>query len=223
MTRGVDIAIPAARTRVYVDGFNFYYAAFRRGGFAAYKWLDIVRFCDVALPHSRVDLVRFFTARLHPTHGRVAQVARQDAYLAALDTLDRLTIHYGEFVERARRRRLVNAPEGGDAEVEVWIAEEKGSDVNLASYLLLDAFRSDFDVAVVVSNDTDLLEPVRMVREDLSKTVGVLRVDGGQRRCVFSERVDFIRTVRRGHFAAAQLPNQLSDSRGRAISRPSDW
>ncbi len=223
MTRGVDIATSAGRTRVYVDGFNFYYAAFRRGGFAAFKWLDIVRFCDVALPRSDVELVRFFTARLHPTHGRVAQVARQDAYLAALESLDRLTIHYGEFVERTRRRRLVNAPEGGAAEAEVWIAEEKGSDVNLASHLLLDAFRSDFDVAVVVSNDTDLLEPVRMVREDLGKPVGVLRVEGGQRRCVFSGRVDFIRTVRRGHFAAARLPDQLSDSSGRAIVRPSEW
>ena len=33
--------------------------------------------------------------------------------------------------------------------------EEKGSDVNLAAYLLNDAWMNLFEAAVVVSNDTD--------------------------------------------------------------------
>ena len=93
------------RTGVYIDGFNFYYASFRRAGFAAYKWLDLVRFCDVALPRNHVEFVRMFTARLDPARGRGAQRARQDAYLAALATLPRLSVHYGEFAEHSRRRR----------------------------------------------------------------------------------------------------------------------
>ena len=78
-------------------------------------------------------------------------------------------------------------------------------------------------MAVVISNDADLLEPVRMVREELGRTVGVLKVEGGQRRCIFSGRADFIRTVRRGHFADAQLPHELTDPRGRRISKPREW
>jgi len=78
---------------------------------------------------------------------------------------------------------LVHAPLGGQRSAEVWVPEEKGSDVDLASRLLLDAFRGAFDVAVGISNDADLLEPVRMVREELGLTVGVLRFEGGQRRC----------------------------------------
>lgn len=221
--RGVDVEAPRPRTRVYIDGFNFYYAAFRRGGFAAYKWLNLVRFCDVALPRNDVELVRFFTARLDPSRGRAAQRARQDLYLEALGTLPRLTTHFGEFVEHAKRQRLVHVRVGEPLTAEVWVPEEKGSDVNLASHLLLDAFRGAFEVAVVISNDADLLEPVRMVREELGKTVGVLRVQGGQRRCIFSGRVEFIRTVRRGHFAAAQLPNELTDGRGRRIAQPRQW
>jgi hypothetical protein len=95
--------------------------------------------------------------------------------------------------------------------------------LNLASYLLLDAFRDAFDVAVVVSNDSDLLEPVRIAREELGCTMGVLRVEGGQRRCIFSGRVDFIRTVRRAHFAAAQLPEEITSSRGHVIRKPREW
>ena len=131
--RGVDVESPRPRTRVYIDGFNFYCAAFRRGGFADYKWLDLVRFCERALPRNDIE--------------------------------------------------LVHTPAGGPRTVEVWVPEEKGSDVNLASHLLLDAVRGAFDVAVVISNDADLRDPVRMAREELSRTVGVLRVEGGQRRC----------------------------------------
>jgi hypothetical protein len=71
-----------------------------------------------------------------------------------------------------------------------------------------------------VSNDADLLEPVRMIREELGKTVRVLRAEGGQRRCIFSGRVDFVRTVRRGHFLRAQLPVRVTTARGRTIEKP---
>jgi hypothetical protein len=52
--------------------------------------------------------------------------------------------------------------------------EEKGSDVNLACHLLLDAFQDKFDVAAVLSNDSDLVEPMRIATEVLGKPVGLL-------------------------------------------------
>ncbi|MBN1628298.1 MAG: NYN domain-containing protein [Thermoleophilia bacterium] len=53
--------------------------------------------------------------------------------------------------------------------VEVLITEEKGSDVNLATYLLLDAFDDALDTAVVVSDDSHLLEPITLVKERLKR------------------------------------------------------
>ena len=44
--------------------------------------------------------------------------------------------------------------------------EEKGSDVNLATYLMLDGCRNAYDVAIVVTNDSDLAEPIRLVRSE---------------------------------------------------------
>jgi len=58
--------------------------------------------------------------------------------------------------------------------VEVLRAEEKGSDVNLATHLVRDAFRGEFDVAVVISNDSALYEPIRIVTHELKKPVGLL-------------------------------------------------
>jgi len=58
----------------------------------------------------------------------------------------------------------------------VWVkkTEEKGSDVNLASHLLRDAFLDKFDIAYVVTNDTDLVEPIRIVTEEVGKQVCIV-------------------------------------------------
>ena len=58
----------------------------------------------------------------------------------------------------------------------VWVdkTEEKGSDVNLASHLLRDAFLKQFEVAVLISNDSDLAEPVRIVAQELKFAVGII-------------------------------------------------
>lgn len=211
------------RTYVYVDGFNLYYAAFKRGRFAAYKWLDLPALCQGALPANDVRLVRYFTAPLDGLRGRAGQRERQQRYLAALKTSSLISIHFGNFVEHAKRQRLVHPPPGGPASAEVWVPEEKGSDVNLACHLLLDSFRQACDVAVVLSNDADLLEPVRMARKELGQTVGVLRVEGGQRRCIFAGRADFIRPLRRRHFQSSQFPEVVRDSAGRVHRRPKEW
>jgi hypothetical protein len=61
---------------------------------------------------------------------------------------------------------LLAVPRAGQPRtVEVIKTEEKGTDVNIASYLLLDTFRADSDLAVIVSNDADLAEPMRIVRK----------------------------------------------------------
>ncbi len=43
--------------------------------------------------------------------------------------------------------------------------EEKGSDVNVASRLLIDALTGTIDAALVISNDSDLAFPINYVRE----------------------------------------------------------
>jgi hypothetical protein len=52
--------------------------------------------------------------------------------------------------------------------------EEKGSDVNLAAHLLRDAFLKNFEIAVLITNDSGLAEPVRIVRYELGLPVGIL-------------------------------------------------
>ena len=225
------------RARVYIDGFNFYYAAYKEGAFGAFKWLDIVAFGEALFPKYGIDLVRYFTARVKSPPSDPDQSSRQDAYLRALAVHPRVSIHFGAFTRHQVTMQRVNPQRGGSRGVLVWKVEEKGSDVNLASWLVADAFRDVFDVAVVVSDDSDLMEPVRIVKDELGKTVVVARVPRYRtapagsatkrrkalRASVFNGRVDFIREVREHHFRRSQLPDPVALTDGTHIAKPSAW
>lgn len=96
--------------------------------------------------------------------------------------------------------------------------EEKGTDVNLASYLMLDAFDNDYELAVVISNDSDLVTPIRIARERFGLTVGVLNPHPSRSRTL-AAAADFYRPIRRGPLSAAQFPDRMRDSAG-AFAKP---
>jgi hypothetical protein len=99
--------------------------------------------------------------------------------------------------------------------------EEKGSDVSNATELLVDAFRNDFEAAVVVSNDSDLLTPIKAVRRDFHKTVGVLNPQ--RYPCVpLYRESDFFKKIRPSALKRSQFPAALRDSKG-AFRKPSEW
>ncbi len=111
---------------------------------------------------------------------------------------------------------------GGPRTVEVIKTEEKGSDVNLATYLLADAFRADADAFVVVSNDSDLMEPIRLVSQELGYRMGILNPHPNVSRALQRTRPSFTKQIRRGALAACQFPEKLSDAHG-AITKPANW
>lgn len=55
--------------------------------------------------------------------------------------------------------------------------EEKGTDVNVATFLLVDVFEKAVDAAIVISNDSDLALPVHVARDRVP--VGVVNPGKG--------------------------------------------
>ena len=164
------------RTYVYVDGFNLYHRALRK---TRYKWLNVEALAKNLLSDNHeIVCLRYFTA---PVSGKrdPGQPIRQQRYLQALQTLPCVSIHQGNFLVSKKWRPLVTPEPGGPTHILVENSEEKGSDVNLASYLIHDAWRGLFHEALVFSQDTDLVEPVRIVRDEIKKIVGVVVLDVG--------------------------------------------
>jgi hypothetical protein len=208
------------RTYIYVDGFNLYYRALRKTRF---KWLNIEALVQGLLDTDNViEKIRYFTA---PVSGKLdpGQPIRQQRYLDALRTLPTITIHHGNFLTTRKIRPLVNPIPGGPSHAEIWNTEEKGSDVNLATYLIHDAWRNLFDVAIILSQDTDLKEPVRIVKEEIGKSVGVVCLDGRAAGSL-ARQGTFIRHITPSRLAAAQFPDTLTfGKRGKQVTRPLEW
>lgn len=203
---------------LYIDGFNLYYGALRDR--PACKWLDPCTWATnhLLLAGQTLHRVRYFTARVSGGTTNASQPVRQDAYFRALQTLPNLTIHEGQF----KRREVTRPRADGSGLVKVVTTEEKGSDVNLATYVMLDGHKADAEVAIVVSDDFDLKEPLRLARTELGLKVGVVS-PRGQQYLRGAVSADFYRRVREADLLASQLPTSLTDAAGRTITRPSSW
>jgi hypothetical protein len=118
-----------------------------------------------------------------------------------------------------------NRPAGSAPQsVYVQLPEEKGSDVNLASYLLFDCSQNDFDEAVVISNDADLAVPINIVVTEFHKPVGVVNPHRHLFRSAALQKVASwtFQTINRHHVANSQFPPTLQDAIG-TITKPSTW
>jgi hypothetical protein len=208
----------ALRTIVYVDGFNFYYGAVKG---TPWKWLDpAALFSRVLGPRNRLVKVKYFTARVQPTPSDPDVHVRQDMYLRALLAHCPLVeLYFGHFL---RHRVLMEHALPPPATVPVWKNEEKGSDVNLALHVLNDAWTDAYDCAVVVSNDSDLAESLRLVKQQNRKMLGLITPGAPARKTSrqLALHADFVRTIRPSALASSQLPSPIP---GANIHKPTRW
>lgn len=241
----VPSPVTAVRVNAYIDGFNLYHGlgelVAASGQAMSWKWLDVRALSQAFAPHDQLGRVRYFTARVTSTPHDPSQHVRQQTYIRALETLPGLSVHLGQFKVRKQRMPIVDRPTpaaqaqiaqlgvnlkahpDGNITAKVWRTEEKGSDVNLATMLLVDAFRNDFDKAIVFSNDTDLCEPIRIVVAELGLPVVVVNPRGHIQSALELRNVaSGTRSVRLSALANAQLPTSLTDPAG-TFTKPAIW
>jgi uncharacterized LabA/DUF88 family protein len=202
------------RAILYVDGFNLFYGSLKG---TPYRWLDLNRVAKLMLPDQNVVAVKYFTAIVDSPSGSV----KQQLYIAALEHFGVQT-YRGHFLSHAKLRPLKTAcTQCGKTKVEVIITEEKGTDVNLATHLVYDACSDAFDVAAVLSNDSDLVTPIVFAREKCGKVVGVINPQRNPARALL-KNASFYKKLRTGVLAASQLP-PIVEHAGRRLEKPRGW
>jgi len=211
-----------ARAIVYIDGFNLYYGCLKG---TPHRWLDLHTFAQKMLPNDKIVGIKYFTARVdvRPSHPNAR--AKQKTYLRALRTVPNLSIYYGRFLTTEIWARRVRPPRVGREFVQVFKTEEKGSDVNLATELLVDGFAGAYELGVVVSNDGDLKGPIEHVRSKLKLPVGVLNPFKNRSFALSPQNLpprSFYKPIRAGALASSQFPASMSDGDG-SFSKPGDW
>lgn len=224
------------KTNVYIDGFNLYYGCLKG---TPHKWLNLELLFDALLPRNEVARILYFTARVEARDYDLDLPIRQMTYLRALATLPRVEVHFGTFMANSVKLPLLQCgadfrpirqnnqlvvktrPNGHPAMKWVYRMEEKGSDVNLASHLLRDAYTKNCECAIIVSNDSDLLTPIRMAKNDTGMIIGLFapRQHGSLE---LRSLATFQKHMKPRHFQASQFPETFNDSTG-TITKPAGW
>ncbi|MFV1976418.1 MAG: NYN domain-containing protein [Candidatus Scalindua sp.] len=205
-------------TTVYIDGFNLYYGSLKKTPF---KWLDLNKLCRLLLPKNQINKIKYFTAFVKSRPNDLNMPIRQQMYLRALRTLPNIEIIAGHFLTQEVEMPVAGCNQKTQRFVKVVKTEEKGSDVNLATHLLSDGYKGEIDVAVLITNDSDLVAPVRIVRNELKLTVGVINPHKKPSR-ILIEHASFVKQIRKGVLSNSQFPETLKDSKG-IFHKPDKW
>jgi len=226
------------RTYIYVDGFNLYYRSLRD---TPYKWLDLKKlFIYLLDPNYHIDKIKYFTTKVS---GKLEpnKPIRQETYIRAIEQyIPEIKIYYGHFLSnkitapladtnppqrvkvkiwRHGVRKTIIAEATPDQRVQVIKTEEKGSDVNLAVHLVNDAWLDKYDCAVVVSNDSDLAEALRIASQERQKKIGIFTPVKHPSQELIKYAL-FVKRIRKTALSLSQLPNPIP---GTNINKPDSW
>ena len=202
------------RVRTYIDGFNLYFGL-KNSGFKRHFWLDLEALASNLLKaNQQLAGVHYFTARIRDNHQNRPDRKRQSNYLEAL-ALRGVSIQFGHFLEKQRYCRNCHRNWAG--------YEEKMTDVNLAIQLLSDAFDDHFDVALIVSGDSDLTTPIKRVRERYPAKRLIVAFPPGRHSAELKRHAHGYLTIGEDKLRASQLPDALTKPDGHVLHRPPSW
>lgn len=219
-------------TIVYVDGFNLYYRKLKGTNF---RWLNLYNLFQSILPYNNIIKVKYFTANVS-AHIDPGAPIRQQLYLDALATVPEIEVIKGSFMSNSKFMPLEkngsSVPEFRPQATTCSIApppvlakvkktEEKGSDVNLGVHMVFDACTKACSAVVAVTNDTDLVEPMRLV-SSLGYPVGLVATEVRPHHSL-SQHANFIRQIRDAHLKKAQFPPMIVTAGGKVIKKPAGW
>jgi uncharacterized LabA/DUF88 family protein len=209
----------------YIDGFNLFYGALKGTPF---KWLDLFKLCETFLPGSNIVKVKYFTAKVLPL-GDPDRPFRQNIYLEALENFlgNKIEIIYGQFSSHPIKLPIAllqkHDHKNNISGQMIWTmkCEEKGSDVNIAVHLLNDAWHNLYDIAVLVSNDSDLALSLKIVRTQLNKKICLVKPVTVHSHCPeLLNNADEFRSIRKNRLQSCQLPDKIP---GTNLKKPSGW
>lgn len=195
----------------YIDGYNLYFGL-RAQGWKRFYWLNLQKLSEQFLrPNQRLVQTKYFTTIVkQPEDKRL----RQQVFLEALQTLPNLAIYYGHFLSDEIVCRKCG---------HTYITHhEKMTDVNISVELMMDAFQDRFDVAFLLSADSDLVSPVRTVQQ-LFPQKRVISIFPPGRSSLALKNVTK-GTLRIGHaeLSKSLFPDQVNKSTV-ILHRPTEW
>jgi uncharacterized LabA/DUF88 family protein len=202
------------RANFYIDGFNLYYGL-KAAGLRQHLWLDLVALCRGLTKSNSEEfrLVKYFTAVTpNPPHRR----KRHLLYLDALrTTLPNIQIFEGKYYDTKESCPFCRK--------DYIVPREKHTDVNIGCQLLRDATLNEFDVAYLISGDSDLVPAIRTMKELApGKKIGVW-FPPERRSFDLQKEAQFAKRIPDALIVNCQFPDPIKTPAGALLPKPEKW
>ena len=202
------ITMPTERAIAYIDGFNLYHAIADLNR-PDLKWGNLWSLSSSFLRAAQT-LVAVNDYSAYATW-RPGAEARHRQYTAALESVG-VTLQISEFKERDRRCDQCGAQ---------WVShEEKETDVRMSIDIVTDALTDRFDLAIVVTADSDMKPAVARVRSMPDKKVLLV---APPKRFAQARALQPNIAITPGRIAKHLLPREVSNGGQVVATRPPQY
>jgi uncharacterized LabA/DUF88 family protein len=101
--------------------------------------------------------------------------------------------------------------------------KEKMTDVNIAVHMIKDAFLNNFDEAILVSGDSDLVPPIKVIKEMFPQKEIRIAFPPARDSNELKKTADGSFKIGHGKLKKSQLPEIVFTQYGQALKRPGLW
>lgn len=200
------------RVIAYVDGFNLY-NGLKDSGFKRYCWLNLETLVLKFLkPQQELIGIKYFSSSIT---SNVDKRALQKIYFDALSTAERVRTVLGEFQPGKNQCHICGQFSH--------VYNEKMTDVNIATHMLADFYGDRFDVAMLISGDTDLVPPIRHINESGTSKLVFVAFPPGRVNDKIRKYAKGSLVIGRKNLADSQFEEKFQTAYGEILSRPTKW
>ena len=218
---------------VYIDGFNLYFGLKASVKFKGKRrltrrsyWLDLQKLAESVVRDADLVAVKYFTARIK---GNYQKQLRQNAFLNAVQIhCPKLQIFEGRYLLRRifcsqcrQHHELFICPSCQNKNV---YPEEKKSDVNVATQMMQDAYENCFDIAYLISSDSDFVPPIKAICSMTPPKIVAVAFPSGQGRSKeLQDAASFSFFIPVNGIRQSLLPDTIEKFDGTSIFIPDEW
>jgi uncharacterized LabA/DUF88 family protein len=203
---------PKQRVIAYVDGFNLYFGL-KAKGWKRYYWLDIKRLAEnLTLPSQTIVGVKYFTSRIS---GPGDKRKRQTTFLEAQEAVNGDIIYYGQFYDQPFTCPICKQRDK--------VPAEKMTDVNIATEILVDAYRDGFDTLLLVTADSDLVPPLKALRNLFPAKRVVVAFPPERVSTELKKVAHAFINIGKEALSKSLMPDSVQKADGFVLRRPERW
>jgi len=204
---------------VFIDGFNLYHSLDKNPKYHQYKWLNLHNLAKCFMQKTEeLVAVYYFTAL---AYWNPQKVVRHKAFIKSLQIKGVKPI-YGKFkrVERLCLNSVCKLPRKKKT---YKTHEEKRTDVNIAIYMLEKAVAEEYDIALLITGDSDIIPAIESIKRLAPSKEIRLVPPIGQACYEIKDFADQVMKMKEKHLKTSLLEKEISITGGKKLVSPKEW